>query len=359
MKNGNVEKIINEIRSALERGEAIEVRPLPNEPQAFEVDLLKAWRTLLTNWKKIVAITLFFTVIGVISGAVYYSTPKPPPKRHFDQYNGIEINIEDPYNQIFSDAEQYHNEMITYIDSLQSYVASKEYDDKEADNEYLTNLKDNINKSYASTFLLAKKLNQLYTPVRDKDVKEKLINLELRQKELTKKMQRLQEELSYLTSIAGAGASTVGTETDSAIAQGVNKASALVSYRQEYEDNAKLINELSGLTDNSERIQNMEWIEKLLDEGISAYELFENDLNQFARRYFESHNVNIVVSEIPDEMKPDTLKYTVTVEEAKQQPSPLRIPKAITLLLSCIGFGLGCVWVLWKHYGQDSETDGQ
>jgi len=352
----NIEKAINEIKAALERGEAIEVRPIPNEPQTFEIDLLKAWRTLLTNWKKIVSITLIFAVIGVISGAIYYSIPKPSPKQYFDQYTGVEINIKDPYDDIFSKADQYHNEMITYIDALQSYVASKEYDDKDADKEYLTNLKDNFNKSYAKTFLLAEKIDQLYSPVRDKDIEEKLITLEVRQKELTKEMQCLQQELSYLTSIAVAGASTVGTETDSAIAKGVGKASKLAAYQQEYKENAQLINELSGVANNYERVQHMERIEKLLDEGISANQQFENELNQFAKRYFESHDVSIVVFETPDEKNPDILNYNVTVEEAKQQPSPLRIPKAITLLLSCIGFGLGCVWVLWKHYEPDSNN---
>ncbi|NLC68056.1 MAG: hypothetical protein GX754_04570, partial [Clostridiaceae bacterium] len=171
----NIEKTLNEIRSALERGEAIEVRPIPNEPLAFEMDLLKAWRTLLTNWKKIVLITLVFAVLGVIGGAIYYSTFKPFPKHRFDQYTGVEINIEDPYDEIFSNADQYHNEMVTYIDALQNYVASKEYGDKDADKEYLTNLKEKINKSYAKTFLIAKKLNKLYSPVRDEDIEERLI----------------------------------------------------------------------------------------------------------------------------------------------------------------------------------------
>lgn len=352
----HIEKSIKEIQSALERGEAIEVRPLPNEPQAFEMDLLKAWRTLLTNWKKIVSITLIFTVIGVIGGAIYYSTPKPSPKQHFDQYTGVEINIEDPYDEIFSNADQYHKAMITYIDALQNYMASKEYSDKDTDIEYLTNLKENINKSYAKTFLIAKKLNQLYSPVRDEDIEERLITLKLSQKELSIEMQCLQQELAYLTNIAAAGERTVGTATDSAIAQGVDKARELASYRQEYEDNANLINELSGIADNSERVQHMERIEQLINEGISANQQFESELNQFSERYFKSHNVNIVVSETPDENNPDTPKYIVTVEEAKQQPSPLRIPKAITLLLSCIGLGLGCVWVLWKHYKPDSNN---
>jgi len=358
MKTTDTEKIISEIRSALERGEAIEVRPLPNEPQAFEMDLLKAWRTLLTNWKKIVTITLIFTVIGVIGGAIYYSTPKPFPKEYFDKFTSVEINIEDPYDEIFSNADQYHKAMITYIDALQNYMASKEYSDKDTDIEYLTNLKENINKSYAKTFLIAKKLNQLYSPVRDEDIEEKLLTLELRQRDVTKKMQCLQQELAYLTNIAAAGERTVGTATDAAIAQGVAKARSLATYQQEYKDNAQLINELSGVADNIERVQHMERIEKLLDEGISANQQFENDLNQFAKRYFENHDISIIVSETPDEKNPDILNYTVTVEEAKQQPSPLRIPKAITLLLSCIGFGLGCVWVLWKHYGQESKTDG-
>lgn len=355
----NIEKALNEIRAALKRGEAIEVRPLPNEPQAFEMDLFRAWRTLLTYWKKIVAITLFFTVIGVIGGAIYYSTPKPSPKLLFDQYIGVEINIEDPYDEIFSNADQYHNEMITYIDALQNYMVSKEYGDKDADKEYLTNLKKNINKSYAKTFLIAKKLNQLYCPVRDEDIEERLITLELKQKELSIEMQCLQQELAYLTNIAAVGERTVGGETDSAIAQGVNKARNLAFYRQEYEDNVKLINELSGVADNSERVQHLVRIEKLLDEGISANQQFENELNQFAKNYFKKHNVSIVVSEIPDETNSDTLNYTVTVEEAKQQPSPLRIPKAITLLLTCIGFGLACIWVLWKHYKLDSNNHSE
>lgn len=356
MKTTDTEKIISEIRSALERGEAIEVRPLPNEPQAFEMDLLKAWRTLLTNWKKIVLLTLIFAVIGIIVGAVYYSTPKASPKRHFDQYTGVEINIENRYDEIFSNANEYNNEIITYIDALHNYMASKEYNDKDADKEYLTNLKKNIDESYAKTFLFAQKLNNLYSPVHDKDTEEKLINLELRQKELRNEMQCLQQELSYLTSIAAAGASTVGTETDSAIAQGVDKARELASYRQEYEDNANLINELSGIADNSERVQHMERIEQLINEGISANQKFEKELNQFANTYVERHNINIIVSEMPDENNSDTLNYTVTVAEAKQQPSPLQIPKAITFLLSCIGLGLGCAWVLWKHYKPDSNN---
>jgi len=355
MKDENVEKTINEIRSALERGEAIEVRPVPNEPPAFELDLLKAWRTLLNSWKKIVSITLIFAVIGVIVAGIYYSIPKPSPTQHFVQYIGVEINIEDPYDEIFSNADQYHNKIITYIDALQSYVASKEYGDKDADKEYLINLKDNINKSYTKTFLLAEKLYRLYSPVRDDDIEEKLVTLELRQKNLTKEINSLQQELSYLTSIASAGASSVGSKTDSAIAKGVEKARKLAVYQQEYKENAQLINELSGVADNSKRVQHMERIEKLIDKGISANQQFENELNQFAKKYFERHNVRIIVSETTDEESSDTPNYTVRVEEAKQQPSPMQIPKAITLLLSCIGFGLGCVWVLWKHYEPDSN----
>jgi len=351
----NIEKPLNEIRSALERGEAIEVRPIPNEPLAFEMDLLNVWRTLLTNWKKIVLITLVFAVIGVIGGAIYYSNPKPFPKQRFDQYTGVEINIEDPYDEILSNADQYHNEMIIYIDALHKYVASKDYDDKDADEEYLTNLQKNINTFYAKTFLFAVKLNNLYSPIQEKEVEEKLINLELRQKQLRNEIQCLQQELSYLTSIAAAGASTVGKETDSAIAQGVNKARALASYRQEYEDNVKLINELSGAADNSERFHHWERIKKLINEGIYANQNFEKELNQFAKTYVQRHDINIIVSETPDEKNSDTPKYTVTVSEAKQQPSPVQIPKAITLLLTCIGFGLACMWVLWKRYKLDSN----
>lgn len=355
----NIEKTLNEIRSALERGEAIEVRPIPNEPLAFEMDLLKAGRTLLTNWKKIVLITLVFAVLGVIGGAIYYSTFKPFPKHRFDQYTGVEINIEDPYDEIFSNADQYHNEMVTYIDALQNYVASKEYGDKDADKEYLTNLKEKINKSYAKTFLIAKKLNKLYSPVRDEDIEDKLVTLELRQKELTKEIQCLHQELSYLTSIAAAGANTVGTKTDSALAQGVNKAKMLALYRQEYEDNARLINELSCVADNSERVQIIKKIEGLLNEGISANQQFEIELNQFAMKYSEKHNVRIVVSKTTDDENPDTLKYNVTIVEAKQQTSPLQIPTAITLLLSCIGLVLSSVGVLWKYYERDSNNYGK
>ena len=200
------------------------------------------------------------------------------------------------------------------------------------------------------------KLNQLYSPVRDEDIEERLITLKLSQKELSIEMQCLQQELAYLTNIAAAGERTVGTATDSAIAQGVDKARELASYRQEYEDNANLINELSGIADNSERVQHMERIEQLINEGFLQISNL-SELNQFSERYFKSHNdISIIVSETPDEKNPDILNYTVTVEEAKQQPSPLRIPKAITLLLSCIGLGLGCVWVLWKHYKPDSNN---
>ena len=169
-------------------------------------------------------------------------------------------------------------------------------------------------------------------------------------------MQCLQQELAYLTNIAAAGERTVGTATDAAIAQGVAKARSLATYQQEYKDNAQLINELSGVADNIERVQHMERIEQLINEGISANQKFEKELNQFANTYVERHNINIIVSEMPDENNSDTLNYTVTVAEAKQQPSPLQIPKAITFLLSCIGLGLGCAWVLWKHYKPDSNN---
>ena len=267
MKDENVEKTINEIRSALERGEAIEVRPVPNEPPAFELDLLKAWRTLLNSWKKIVSITLIFAVIGVIVAGIYYSIPKPSPTQHFVQYIGVEINIEDPYDEIFSNADQYHNKIITYIDALQSYVASKEYGDKDADKEYLINLKDNINKSYTKTFLLAEKLYRCILLFGMMILRKSWLLLSSG-KNLTKEINSLQQELSYLTSIASAGASSVGSKTDSAIAKGVEKARKLAVYQQEYKENAQLINELSGVADNSKRVQHMERIEKLIDKAF-------------------------------------------------------------------------------------------
>ncbi|NLV16846.1 MAG: hypothetical protein GXY50_06550 [Syntrophomonadaceae bacterium] len=354
-KDNSVENAINEIRSTLERGEAIEVRPLPHEPPAFEMDLMKAWRILLANWKRIVLITLVCGVIGAIGGAIYYVTPKSAPEQQLDFYTGVEINTEDSYGEAFSNAGRYRTEITAYIDGLYRHVSAGEYEEKENDKEYLITLKEDINEVYADTFLYAKKLADLYSPVRDDEIEEKLITLELRQKELTQEIQCLQQELYYLSGIAGAGVSTMGAATDAAIAQGVGKARSLANYQQELQNNLLLINSLLNEAGDSQREQHMERIENLLDQGIAANQGFEQELNQFAEKYFHSRHISIIVAQTPDEGNPDFLNYVVRVEDARQQASPLRIPQAITLLFLLGGLGLGCVWVLWKHYKPDDN----
>ncbi len=211
-------------------------------------------------------------------------------------------------------------------------------------------------ETYANTFLLGKNLTNLYFPVRKKDSARELVALELRQQYISKEILCLQQELSYLSSIAAAGTSTEGTATDAALAQGVTKARNLAAYQLEHGENAQLINDLSGRTDNSERLQQKKRIDSLIREGVIANERFAKEINKFAEGYFERQNVSITVSHIPDANNPEILNYTVIIEEAKQQPSPLRIPKAITLLLSCIGLVLSCVWVLWKHHKPNGST---
>lgn len=350
MKITDTEKAINEIRSALERGESIEMRPLSDEPQAFEIELQQVGKTLLANWKTIILITLLFALIGVIGGVIYYYfTTRETPQSHLDLYVGIKVDSEDDYNDIFNDAAQYYKEMNIYLNVINKDIESNKYKGKKADERHLNQIKEDISESYENTFLLGKNLYDLYSPIRDKDIEKKQIKMELKQQAILKEMMQLQHEISYLSNIAAAGATIEGPVTDKAIAGGVNKARALATYQQEYERNAKLLNELSNV-DNSEWLQQREKIERLIQEGISDNARLSNELNQFAKEYYAKQNLSINVSRVPNADNPTSLDYTVVIEKAEQELSSFRIPKAITLLFCCFGFGLSCLWVLWKYY---------
>ena len=207
MKITDTEKAINEIRSALERGESIEMRPLSDEPQAFEIELQQVGKTLLANWKTIILITLLFALIGVIGGVIYYYfTTRETPQSHLDLYVGIKVDSEDDYNDIFNDAAQYYKEMNIYLNVINKDIESNKYKGKKADERHLNQIKEDISESYENTFLLGKNLYDLYSPIRDKDIEKKQIKMELKQQAILKEMMQLQHEISYLSNIAAAGA---------------------------------------------------------------------------------------------------------------------------------------------------------
>lgn len=342
--NKQTEKMLNEICSALERGEAIEVRPVPNEPQAFSINLFEVLQSLVKNWKKIILITLLFALLGTIGAKIYYSSKSPLP--HLDLYTGTEINSQDAdsYQKIFVDADEYNKEINKYIDALDCSVHANNYDGKEKDAVYLGKLREKINATYVNTFGLGSSLNSLYSPVRDKDVEKTLVSLEVIQKDIANRIVCLQGKLSYLSGITSAGGDFEGTATDAAIARGIEDAGQMAVYKQEYEKNTKIINELSDDINNPVRIQQVKRIDNLIQEGFSANKRFSTELNQFAAGYSKRQNMNITVSYEPDFNNPKNINYSVIAEKTKQSP------KAIILLSAFLGFILGCVWVLCNYY---------
>jgi hypothetical protein len=350
LKRNDTETAINEIRTALERGESIEVRPLPDEPEAFEIELMQVWKTLRTYWKKIVLITILFVIVGILGGVIYFFCLNESPQPHFDLYEGIKIDSEDDYSDIFSDAEQYYKEINIYLGALDKSIRDSDYKGKKADEQYLTQLKKEIKENYTNTFLLSKNLFSLYSPVRDMDIEKKQIEIRVKQKHLIEEIGSLQQELAYLETIAPAGTNTKGTYTDKAIANGVKKARSIAKLRQEYDKNNELLDNLLDVNGNSEWVQQRKRVNELIKEGISTNERFTKKLNRFTNEYYERQKVSITVFKEPNQKNPKEFNYNVIVGEAGQLLSPLRIPSAIILLISCLGFVFSCLWVLWRYY---------
>lgn len=351
--NSESDKTINEIRSALARGETIQVRTVPDEPAAYELGFSEVVRIVMEGWKKILITTIVFILIGLICSVISYIIPDKVTKTNSDLFI-TKVNTDDNYPQIFESARESYINMNTYLDALVSNLQS--YNDSGLDIEVINNLKLENNKNYVNNFLYAENIYNTYTPIKGKDNDRKLIELKNRQIYLQNETKALRSELAYLESIASSSSIEKGAAVDSVIAQGVVKARDIALLAAEYDKNNLLIAELSGNATNPEKVVQTEKMVNLINDGASVNDVLVQKINNYVSDYTAKHNVNIKVKEVRDTQTASAFTYTVTVEKNNQEMTPGQYVTAIMTVCIVIGFGLGCLLVLWLYLRNKSRN---
>lgn len=345
MNIDDTDKILEELRGSLEKGDILEIHIVKNEDtNEGKINLSESAKTLLANWKRIIIITLIFALGGAILGYVYNNLVQGTELPSADLFKLPAINMEDDYTDTLKAINVTNANMIIYLDALIDSVRNSQYKERDNDLTYLNGLKNNIVQTYREKIELAQYIDQLYNPLPETDNEKVILQLEIRQKNYETEIQALEAEISYLQGIASGAVTLQGNSADTIVATGASKARSLAYLKISSQNNADLLKQYSGTRPTQEIIERSNRMDRLISEAWSVYEDTAREINTFAQDYIMKNTLNIIVAQSVD--KAGAAVYTVNLEKpALTMPASQRITRII-LLFVLIGLGVGCMRVL-------------
>ncbi|MDO4539695.1 MAG: hypothetical protein Q4B48_01150 [Syntrophomonadaceae bacterium] len=348
-----------EVRVVFDPKEPITVRLTTDAADEMEIDLVKAWGVLLKHWKQVAVITLIFAVLGL--GVAYWryapadADSGAAVTAQVDLLEAVPVRPDMDYDDLFEGAEKYYTGMLQYLDAVNTYLSSTNYAQKSTEISALNELRIEMVDKYDDTIMLAGNIHRFYDLIQPADMENKLLELSTRQRELTREINYLQQEIAFLSSLAVAGTDAENPVSVEATLKGMEKVRELEMCQDEYEDNAVLLDQLSGVADNAERLRQTEYADELIIDGLAAIEEYAEELNQMAQKLAVDVPLNIAAEWVFDAANLTApAVYTVAVTAPPAAASATTNFMLTIVIMAILGFGLACVWVVWRYYRKEA-----